>query len=303
MQFSGLLVHGAGPAATAHRHESWDVLLVSDHAHRPKLRLPLRHVANAARYDETTNPTGYTHDRLMPGTGVWDLSGLDVVVKLDGKPGGEVLAVHGKRRKDAQGRLVACPDRTKDEEYTDITWMADVEAFLGKDRALLRPELKQAKVPPGLLAGRVRLGGGTIGCARPSLEAFEEVTLTYKDTEFPPQFTSDLTRFISAPAGRISLELVDLSTGVPRTTLELTGAGSEPVPAWVENVDPLFAEKVLSGTVKIADFWKHHFAPYRELFGRALPASVEPVRGCCPMSRAAQCDPPFYCVPIKGRFA
>src|SRR5262249_39724344 len=156
------------------------------------------------------NPAGYKEDRLSPGVGVWNLDNVDVLVRLDTVARGDVTMTTGKRRKDANGDPVSCPDPGKDDEYLDISWLARFSDILGPGNGAIIDELREdaAKIKKDdLLNARVRLPKGSISCARPSLEDFDNMMFSFKDTDYI-QFVSDLVRFTSADAQSIQLELV-----------------------------------------------------------------------------------------------
>jgi hypothetical protein len=289
-QFSGLLVHGRWPQVMnqPNVYSAWDALLVKSPHHVPLLKVALANVKN---------PSGFTTDRYNPDLGVWKLSEIDVLAKLDGVAQGPVSAVTGKRTM-MNGKLASCPDRNKDDEYLDISWQADLGDIFGN--GTLKTELKghPKDFPPGLVKSRFRLPQGSIACARPTLADFEELMLDYVDTSYEPQFTADLTRSTSKATNSIVLELVPFG-GSATTTIELTQTADRPVVVYVENHDPNLSNRVLKGEVSGKNFWEHHFKPYHALMMKTPNPNIVPTLNCC----VPGCDPPFYCVPPSGSFA
>jgi hypothetical protein len=293
MQFSGLLMHGAWPlvdSTVPFVYKGWDALLVESKHHTPVLKI---------RVDNVNNAVGYTPDRYNPDLGIWDIKGMDVIVKLDGKEQGEVSAIHGKRQTSG-GNLNPCPDLEDDGEFLDITWLADLDKIFAD--GTIKKELKESPstFPPKTVQSRVRLPKGSMACARPTNAAFEKMKLGYQDTNYARQFTSDLTRFTSDVALAITLELVPFAGG-STTTLELVATGSGPIRAFVENHDLTLGVRTLKKGIKEADYWAHHFLPYHRLMTTTPDPKIVPILGCC--SNESSCDPPFYCVPPKGKFA
>ena len=161
--------------------------------------------------------------------------------------------------------------------------MADFDVILGKDGngesyGTLKDELKGAPkdFPPGLVRGRVRLPEGSMACAKPSLPYFEKVKFDYQDIQsYEPQFTADLMRFTSKPAGTITLELVSFNGGT--TLLELVAVGSAPIHAYVENHNPKLVVEAMKGHINPKDFWAHHFVPYHAALRRKPGGNVVPI--------------------------
>jgi len=295
LQFAGLLVHGSWPAQDSSKPNvmsGWDTLLVRDGEHKAQLRLPLANVKN---------PTGYKPDRYSLGIGVWDLTNMDVLIRLDNAARGEITTTTGKRRKDTSGKLVPCPDYTNDEEYTDITWLNRISDVFGSGAGAMQDGLKgdaASIAKDALLNARVRLPKGSIGCARPSLAAYDRVMFNFKDMTAYGQFLSDIVRFRSNDAQAIQLELVPFGAS-SGSTIDLTATGGTVV-GYVENIDPLLAEKLLNGTITSANFWTHHFDPYFKLV-KYTGVKKYPAPKLCPDVESAG-DPPFYCISTGGEF-
>lgn len=295
LQFAGLLVHGSWPALDSSKPNvvsGWDVLLVRDGEHKAQLRLPLANVKN---------PTGYMPDRYLLGIGVWDLTNMDVIIRLDNAARGEVTTTTGKRRTDTSGKLVPCPDHTNDDEYTDITWLNRISGVFGAGQGEIRDSLKgdaTSIAKDDLLNARVRLPKGSIGCARPSLADYDRMMFKFKDITAYGQFVSDIVRFKSNDAQAIQLELVPFGAS-SGSTIDLTATGGTVV-GYVENIDPLLGDKVLRGIITKANFWMHHFDPYFKLVKFTLVKRY-PAPTLCPDVGVAG-DPPFYCISTGGEF-
>ena len=293
LQFSGLVVHGSWPVNDASKPNvvsGWDALLVRDGEHKARLRLPLANVKN---------PTGYVEDRYSPGVGIWDLNNVDLLIRLDTIARGEVITTTGKRRKDSSGKPVTCPDHTNSDEYTDISWLARFSEILpGTNSGAIKDALKgdASTIPKNdLLNARVRLAKGTISCARPSLEDYDEMMFGFSDIDDYGQFVSDLVRFRSADAQAIQLELVPFGTS-SGSTIDLVSTGGTVV-GFVENIDPLLAQRVLNGMITLSNFWMHHFDPYYKLL-KYTGQRTYPKPAYCTTAG----DPPFYCISPGGSF-
>jgi hypothetical protein len=294
LQFAGLMVHGSWPAQDATKPNvlsGWDALLVRDGgAHKGQLRLPLANV---------NNPSGYTPDRYNPGIGVWDLTNMDVLIRVDNAARGEVTTTTGKRRTDASGKPVPCPDFTKDDEYTDITWLNRISDVFGAGAGAIQDSLKgdaNSIAKDSLLNARVRLPKGSISCVRPSRANYDRIMFKFKDITAYSQFLTDIVRFKSNDAQAIQLELVPFGAS-SGTTIDLTATGGT-IAAYVENVDPLLGDKVLNGVIKKADFFMHHFEPYFKIVKYA-GVKRYPAPQLCPDVGIAG-DPPFYCISTGG---
>lgn len=284
IQMSGLLMHGRWPLKDhiPFRYSGWDVLLVQSPLHEPKMKIPLANVIN---------PVGFTRDRYTPELGVWDLKGRDVVIYRDGVARGVVEGIHNKRG-TVGGKPNTCPDPKNDDEFLDITWLADLDKIL-KNAAISEvwKDPKTVWADPTTISAvvsRVRLPEGTIAAARPSRQEYENFKVSYETTAYPAQFTADLTRFTSTPATAITIELSQ-TLGAP-TTLTLTGSGT--IPIYIENHNP-------EPTHDKNNYWMHHFNPYRRLLQEQPDDKFRPVVNACGGNHP---DPPFYCIPPAANF-
>lgn len=312
IQLSGLIMHARKPPVDAnnrHAYQGWDALLVRSHSHHARLRIPLANVKNAQPYNKDTNPRGYQIDRINPDIAVWNIEDREVLVNLDGKVGGTVTGVSGKRQV-VDGKLAACPTAGAlpgDPQFEDITWMADLDLILGD--GLLAEGLegdlrahydaRRKAEQESLITGRVVLPEGSMACAAPSLEGYEQLMIGYTGvtTNYPAQFTADLLRLTSLPAAAVSLELKEiLSTSTQRLDLQPIGKG--PIPVFIENHDPTLPEQALSDTLTRANYWAHHFSPYLKLLRTPPAGGITPVIRRC----SGGAEPPYYCVPPGGRY-
>jgi hypothetical protein len=294
IQFFGLMVHGSWPHAKPDDPRRVDVLLVNQAHHVPQLRIQAK--------DVVSHKSG-KKDRYNPHMLWWPLKNIDVVVSIDGKAGGDVKLVKGKRHEEKPGQLAACPDPGNDDEFQDITWLPNLtELLYAQDNAAaLYPDLKDDSStikPDDRLASRVRLTTGGLGGARPTLEEYETIKHNYRFAPYPkfqPQFYTDLVRFTGKVTSQLTLTLIPFGKA-DGEIIEIATDQSDAV-VFVEHTDPN-----AGGHSQTLDFCASHFRPLYSVYKTTV---VDPSLQPCPNSPkycTVAGDPPYYCVPGTGDF-
>jgi len=291
LQFSGLILHGSWPAKDPSQpsvFSGWDSLLVRDvnGYHQAALRVPLANVKD---------PAPFSKDPYFSGLGVMYIPNTDVVVNVGGVTGGPVTAVTGSRPPGA-----ACPDPKNDNQYSDISWLADFDLLLATvtNKGALQDSLKNGSKDikkDDLVNARVRLSTGQVACSRPSTHSYDNIRIDFS-TLSSGQFCTDLVRYTTPASDQISLELIPFGS-TSGTTIQLVSNGSSPVYVYVENDDPALADRVLKGTINGGNFWAYHFEPHFRLL-KATFSGLTATPNCC----NGGCDPPFYCFETRGYF-
>jgi hypothetical protein len=301
MQFWGLIAHVAGPMRSGRgQRASWHVVLLNDAAshvgalgHRAVLKVPLANLS--------PRPAAPMLDPTNPDLAVFDLANVRLTTAFDGEQSTTPVQTVVGARRTVGAQLAPCPASSSDEEWRDISWLADLDKLLGKGKGRVRRQHIDGPWPArGLVSAVIPLTNGTVECGRPSKPGYEGVAYRFVQHEgaapepHEQQFYTDIVRYVSNPASAITLTARSLR-GNGRRTFEIRALpGQSVVTVFVENVNPNAGTSLDMRPGAMPP--SHHFLAYFDL--------VDPGRRCMPEATCcdASCDPPVYCFGVVMYF-